>query len=57
MKIWDSVYIYPDTRGNLAIESYANFKDQSGSGYSMLQITLNYIVNPNKFYLDLIYPN
>ena len=23
----------------------------------MLQITLNYIVNPNKFHLDLIYPN
>ena len=33
-------YIYSDTQADLVTESNANYKEQSGPGYSMLHITL-----------------
>ena len=34
---------HPDTQADLAIESYAKYKDHWGSGYTMLHITIHYI--------------
>ena len=35
--------IYSDIQADLAIESYANYKDQSGPRYSMLPIALLFV--------------
>ena len=37
--------IYPVTQADRAIESYANYKDQSGHGHLMLHITLLSIID------------
>ena len=34
--------IYTDTQADQVIESYANYKDHSGPGYTMLHFTLHY---------------
>ena len=34
------ICLWEDTQADLVIEIYANYKDQLGLGYSMLQITL-----------------
>ena len=33
-------YKYPNTLSDLVTESYANYKDHSGPGYSILHFTL-----------------
>ena len=33
------VYLYPDSQADLVIESYANFKNQSGPGFYIVIIS------------------